>query len=70
MLSEQLIQELHKLNRAEKLRAVQLLVNDLAAEEESLLQARAVYDVWSPYDSADAAGGLLGVLEAEEAKGT
>ncbi|MBI5668942.1 MAG: hypothetical protein HZC41_13125 [Chloroflexi bacterium] len=45
MLSEQLVEQLHRLNRAEKLRAVQLLVNDLAAEEESLLKPGAVYDV-------------------------
>lgn len=34
MLSEQLVQELRKLNRAEKLRAEKLLVNDLAAAGE------------------------------------
>lgn len=36
MLSRELITELHKLNRADKLRVVQLLVNDLSQEENLL----------------------------------
>ena len=66
MLSEQLVQELRKLNRTEKLRAVQLLVNDLAAEEATLIEQKVVYDVWSPYDSADAAGELMKLLEEDK----
>ena len=37
MLSNELLAALHKLNRADKLRAVQFLVNELAVEEEALL---------------------------------
>lgn len=68
MLSEQLVQELRRLNRAEKLRAVQLLVNDLAAEEKTLLQAGTTYEIATPYGNEAAAAVLLGVLEAEKSK--
>lgn len=64
MLSSELLTELHNLNRADKLRIVQLLVNDLA-QEEDLLTSNAHYEVWSPYDSADAAGVLMRMLEED-----
>jgi hypothetical protein len=51
MLSAQLIEELHQLSRTDKLRALQILVNDLAEEDTALL-AEHQYEVWSPYDSA------------------
>ena len=39
---------LRKLKRADKLRAIQLLVEDLAVEEEALFLPGAPYEVWSP----------------------
>ncbi len=65
MLSQALLAELHKLNRADKLRAVQLLVNDLAVEEAALLAPGMRYEVWSPYDAPGAAQTLLKMLEAD-----
>lgn len=67
MLSDQLLTEVYKLSRMEKLRLVQLLVTQLAAEEEGLLQAGASYEVWSPYESGGAAA-LMQMLEADEMK--
>lgn len=69
MLSEQLLSELHKLNHAEKLRVVQLLVNELASDEALLTEAfptGARYEVWSPYESASAAQQLLELLEEDK----
>ncbi len=66
MLSNELLTELHKLNRADKLRAVQFLVHELAVEEEALLAPGMHYEVWSPYDAAGAAQTLLTMLEADE----
>lgn len=57
-----MINDLHQLNRADKLRAVQLLVNDLALEEFGIVPG-AEYEVWSPYDSAEAAIILTKMLE-------
>lgn len=67
MLSEDLIKELHNLNRSEKLKAMQILVNDLSLEEEFDLVPGAQYEVWSPYDSAEAAAILTQLLKDDEA---
>ena len=66
MFSETLKIELDKLNRAEKLRVVQLLVEQLASEEELLPSKE--YEIWSPYDSAGAAAILTDMLEADRRK--
>ena len=60
MISEKLLGDLLKLNRAEKLRIMQLLINDLSAEEiasESLLDEGDEDDRWSP---------LLAIFEGSE----
>jgi len=62
MLSNELLQELHQLSRSEKLRIVQMLVNELAEEE---LLTRTEYEVWSPYDSAGAAAILTEMLKQD-----
>lgn len=66
MVSEQLLQELHKLNRADKLRVMQILVNDLTIEEDSILFPNHPYEVWSPTVSSEAAQALLATLEEEK----
>jgi hypothetical protein len=66
MLSEQLLSELHNLNRTEKLHIVQILVNELALEEmlpETTPQAPKQYEVWSPYDAFEAANTLQAMLD-------
>ena len=55
MLSGQLLSELTRLNRTEKLRIVQLLVNELALEEASELQIGPQYEISSPFDAFEAA---------------
>ena len=64
MSVEELFVELRKLNRADKLRAMQLLVLELASEEEALLLPGMQYEVWSPFDAPRAAETLTKLLEA------
>jgi hypothetical protein len=66
MSAEELFVELRKLNRADKLRAMQLLVLELSAEEEALLIPGAQYEVWSPFDAAGAAKTLTKMLQDEK----
>jgi hypothetical protein len=62
MLFDELAAELHKLSRSEKIRALQLLANDIAAEEIPALNGH--YEVWSPYDAGEAAVDLARLLKA------
>ncbi len=63
MISEHLIEELRQLNRVEKLRVIQMLVNQITQEEEILTGTE--YEVWSPYDAPGAAAILTEMLEEE-----
>ncbi len=63
MSAEELFVELRKLNRADKLRAMQLLVLELSAEEEALLIPGAQYEIWSPFDAPEAAAKLNKMLQ-------
>jgi hypothetical protein len=65
MLSDELLDELHRLNRTEKLRVIQLLANDLA-QQETLLIPGGQYEVWSPYDAAGAAEVLMKMLDDDK----
>ncbi len=66
MSTEELFDELRRLNRADKLRAMQVLIMELASEEDALLMAGAAYEVWSPYAATEAAQTLLDMLEADK----
>ena len=66
MNAEDLFAELHKLNRIDKLRAMEVLVLDLAAEEQAQLIPGKEYEIWSPYDSADGAETLMKMLDEEK----
>lgn len=65
MTVSELIPTLHHLNRADKLRVMQLLLTDLAQEEGALLTAGAAYPLWSQYDVYEAAETLEAALEAD-----
>lgn len=62
MTVEQLLPELEKLSRADKFRTVQILVQQLALEDEKIL-AEGTYHVWSPIDAFGSANVLLEMLE-------
>lgn len=66
ILSTELLTELQSLSRADKLRAVQFLVNELAVEEEALMAPGAHYEIWSPYDAPAAAQTQLDLLAADK----
>jgi hypothetical protein len=61
-----LLPELHRLSRADKLRAMSFLVNELAKDENVLLEHGALYEVWSPYGASQAAETLLKMLEISD----
>jgi hypothetical protein len=69
MTTEELFGELRRLSRADKLRAMQVLVMELASEEDALIVSGASYEVWSPYDATEAAQTLLDMLEADKHAG-
>ena len=62
MTFEELLPELDKLSRTDKFRAVQLLVQQLAVEENVILP-EGDYHIWSPIDAYGAADALLAMLE-------
>jgi hypothetical protein len=68
MLSHQLLEEFHKLSRAEKLQVIQVLAGDLSLEARDYVLENATYEIWSPYNTPEAANILLDMLE--EAKDT
>ncbi len=59
----ELLPTLLELNRADKLRAMQLLANGLAKEEGVLLLSEDDPPVWSPHDSFEAVDVLTKMLE-------
>ena len=65
MTREELFAELRKLDHGDKLRAMQILVQELAAEEDALLTPGGSYEVWSPHDAPEAGRTLLSLLEAD-----
>lgn len=62
MEMKQILPELRKLKRGEKLFVMQFLVSELAQEENELIQTGVDYPVWSPYDAFDAASKMLKML--------
>ena len=66
MSTEEVFAELRRLNRVDKLRAMEILVLDLVAEEGALLRSGTQYEVWSPHDASLAAESLTKLLEQEE----
>ena len=65
MALKDLVPELLKLDRAEKLRAIELLAHELANEAKTPFP-KAHYEFWSPHDSAEAARQLSKLLEEDK----
>lgn len=68
MVSVDLLNNLRALDRSEKLHVLQVLVSDLAQEEQKSLRAGTSYPIWSPYDAHEAAETLLNLLKLPETK--
>lgn len=63
----ELIPDIRMLERADKLRLMQLLVVDLAQEEGiPLLSSDTEYPIWTPLHAFDAADTLLQMLETHQ----
>ena len=65
MVSNELVEQLRRLNRVDKLQVIQLLATDLANEETNLIKEGKSYPVWSPYYAVEAANIMLEALNAE-----
>lgn len=65
MLPEHLIHELRSLSRADKLRAMQILITQLAEEDESYTLDTS-YELLTPYGNEAAAQVLAEFLEASK----
>ena len=66
MTLNELLPSLHALPRADKLRLIQLLAEDVASEDGIAgPNADRTYPVWSPHEAFDGAATLLRVLEQE-----
>lgn len=61
----EMLPNLQKLERADKLRAIQYLIVELAKEGVSLLLPHVTYPIWTPLNSFKAADSLLKVLRDE-----
>jgi hypothetical protein len=66
MTAQELFESLHRLDVEEKFKAVQLLLKDLAGEDEKILKHGGDYELWSQYDSAGAAARLLQIMRADD----
>ena len=54
----ELLPSLKQLNRFEKMRVVQILIDEIASEEAAYFDPGEQYEVWSPYESYEAAAVL------------
>ena len=63
----ELLPALHALTREEKLRAMQVLLQDFADDEAGLFQSGRGYPAWSPYGAYSAGKALIAALEADAA---
>ena len=66
MISNELLKELHHLNRVDKLRVIRLLADDLATEEASYFTSDRTYEIVTPYGNEAAAQVLYDALAAAE----
>ena len=66
MSISEVLPELKRLNRYEKMRVVQILIDEIAAEEAAFFEPGGEYEVWSPYESFEAAETLSRMLEEEK----
>lgn len=62
----ELLPRLKALNHKDKIRAIQFLANEVAKEEDVLFNDGATYEIWSPFDSFEAAEQLNSLLEKEK----
>lgn len=64
MIESDLLDRIRTFNAEEKRQLLTFLLRELDIGDGGLLVAGGRYDVWSPYDAADAALGLQKLLES------
>jgi hypothetical protein len=68
MALTELLPAIHALPRADKLRLIRVLIEDLANEEAiAPSPPDTAHAIWTPYDAYDAAAALLQVLNEDQA---
>ncbi|UFP93937.1 hypothetical protein [Gloeobacter morelensis] len=65
MALSELLPALQALDRSDKLRAMQFLLQELSKEEASGRLDATEYSVWSPHEAFEAAGTLLALLKLD-----
>jgi hypothetical protein len=65
-IPHEMIEGLHRLNRAQKWQMMQIIMNDLAVEEGSAPVME--YEVWSPQDEGNVVSSLEKLLEEAKNK--
>ncbi len=63
-----LLPQVRELSRGDKLRLIRALADDLEREEPPLLSPDHQYEVWSPFDSYEAAAQLQQFLDRDGEK--
>ena len=63
MAVAEILPSVKKLNRYEKMRLVQILIDEMALEDTAFFEPDRKYEVWSPYDSFEAATTLQKMLD-------
>ena len=66
MISTNVLSELQRLDRSDKLRVMQFLVAELAKDDGIVLKPGAEYSVWSPYNAFEAAHTLTELLKSDQ----
>lgn len=66
MTVAELLPKLKTLNHKDKIRAIQFLANEVAKEEDISFDEGKTYEIWSPFDSYEAAEQLNTLLEKEK----
>lgn len=66
MTITEVLPTLKALNRKDKIRAIQYLANEVAKEENVFFEEGKDYEIWSPFESYEAANQLKTLLEENE----
>jgi hypothetical protein len=66
MTIAEVLPKLKALNHKDKIRVIQFLANEVAREENVYFEVGKTYEVFSPYESFEAAGQLRRLFEETE----
>jgi hypothetical protein len=64
----EMLPEVQRLSRLDKIRLIQFLAQELEGDEEGLIEAGRSYPIWSPDRAFTAAAALLQALDEEKSQ--